>query len=335
MRINSDYYIVGYYEWIKDPALLKAPHFNAWGNTGIAMRDDNNIVLTDVADVNQYKREKYGIWHVLSQIDKSQQADTMQRYTLPLCCVDIDDQALKPNSPLYDAEFDQSANRYALSNKILSLMLSENSKDSQSVCVYKSTKGYHIIAQFDEKLLPFINHKENKLTETMCNRYNISDNERERAHIDILLMHQIKMQDRPLKTSFLYQKGDLICVPHDFIKLSNSKQHTQNDELRPHVFTYSQKPKRFVVPSLRHSTNYVRGAFFKYLEHIGKTPAKQMSCLFHSPDKKPSMSIDNDQSVFCCHACGKQGNLTQFVALYERCSNQQANSKLLSLNLKE
>ena len=40
-------------------------------------------------------------------------------------------------------------------------------------------------------------------------------------------------------------------------------------------------------------------------------------CVFHFPDRNPSLSLNLENGLFNCFACGKQGNAFQFYMEYE------------------
>ena len=113
---------------------------------------------------------------------------------------------MNPKSPLYDYDFDHSPDRYNLSNKILSIITHENRKSVGRTEVIKSTKGYHIVLRFTEEMLPMLNCKKLKLTDYICNKYGITEDERKRADIDLLLMHQVKKYGYPIKPRMLWRK---------------------------------------------------------------------------------------------------------------------------------
>ncbi len=50
----------------------------------------------------------------------------------------------------------------------------------------------------------------------------------------------------------------------------------------------------------------------------GSGDERRCCCPFHD-DKKPSMTVNLDKGVFCCHAasCGEEGNVLEFVAAHE------------------
>ena len=58
--------------------------------------------------------------------------------------------------------------------------------------------------------------------------------------------------------------------------------------------------------------------FKAVLNHYGVvvTNKKNYLCPFHE-DRTPSMSVDPQKTVFCCHGCGKGGDAYTFVALKE------------------
>ena len=61
------------------------------------------------------------------------------------------------------------------------------------------------------------------------------------------------------------------------------------------------------------------------IEQIGSGDERRCLCPFHD-DTKPSMTVNLEKGVFCCHAasCGEEGNLLEFVALMEGCELRQA-----------
>jgi hypothetical protein len=41
----------------------------------------------------------------------------------------------------------------------------------------------------------------------------------------------------------------------------------------------------------------------------------KVHCIFHEPDRTPSLSVDLDRGVFHCFGCGEQGGLRRFASL--------------------
>lgn len=216
---DSDFYVIS-----RNSGDGKGLLLPAWNTTAIKENCNNKIVF-EYRDVLQYANTDVSIFHITSLINKDRvQAfkDTEHRQltdlTTQLCVMDIDDQALNPESELYDPMLANSDHRYELSNKILqaigyeSMEYTDNSNSMYSE-ITKSTKGFHIVLCFGEETLPLINCKKLKLTDRACNKHGITEQERKRADIDLLLMHQLKKAGQPLKTTIQQYKDSRFYLP--------------------------------------------------------------------------------------------------------------------------
>ena len=316
---DSDFYVIS-----RNSTTGKGLLLPAWNTTAIKGNYNNKIVF-EYRDVLQYANmPDVAIFHITSLIHKERvQAfkDTEHRQykdvTTGLCVIDIDDQALNPESELYDPTLDHSDHRYELSNKLLRMIECENGEIEQGYEVTVSTKGYHIVLQFTEEIMPLLNCKKLKLTDYFCKKYGITEQERKRADIDLLLMHQIKKAGQPLKptTQHCWDSVFYMRVPESM--LERKEKNTKID-----IFATFERP---VQHNFKYMTdpNYIKydpiqGAFRKYLQSIGITlPAGKnvlIPCFFHN-ETKPSLSIDTERNLFHCFGCGTSGNLLQFVVL--------------------
>ena len=215
-KFNSAIYVVC---WGKDYPLKATPdndgkgiHALSWRTTDIKAGEYNgntHLIFTEYSDAQKYfSFPECAIFHMAHLIhaqykaifDAEPQNRKQEYLTTNLCVIDIDDQALKndPENKLYDADFDHSKERYSLSDKILDIIKSENGGGGCTEITI-STKGYHIITELTPAVLPLLGCKHLRLTDYICEKYSISDNERERASIDLLLHHQIKMAGQPAK----------------------------------------------------------------------------------------------------------------------------------------
>ena len=318
---NSDFYVIS-----RSSNSGKGLLLHAWNTTEIKANYYNKIVF-EYSDILPYANmNDVAIFHITSLIRKERvQAfkDTEHRQykdvTTGLCVIDIDDQALNPESDLYDPKLANSSNRYELSNKLLHMIECENGEIEQYYEVTVSTKGYHIVLQFTEEIMPLLNCKKLKLTDYFCKKYGITDQERKRADIDLLLMHQLKKAGQPLKPTTQHCKESVFYmrVPESMLERKEKEKDTEFN-----IFAKFQRP---VQHNFKHMTdpNYIKydpiqGAFRKYLQNIGITlPAGKevlIPCIFHH-ETKPSLSINTDKNVFHCFGCDVKGNLMQFVQL--------------------
>ena len=214
-KFNSAIYVVC---WGKDYPLKPAKpddgkgiHAISWRTTDIKAGEYNgntHLIFTEYSDAQKYFRfPECAIFQITSLIhsqyrdifNAEEQSRKQEYLTTNLCVIDIDDLALKnkPENKLYDADFDNSKERYSLSNKILNIIESENGGGCTEITI--SNKGYHIITEITPEVLPLLGCQHLRLTDYICEKYSISDNERERASIDLLLHHQIKMAGQPAK----------------------------------------------------------------------------------------------------------------------------------------
>lgn len=314
---DSDFYVIS-----RNSGDGKGIRLHAWNTTEIKANYYNKIVF-NYSDVLRYANiPDVAIFHITSLIFKERvQAfkDTEHRkfidVTTGLCVIDIDDQALNPESELYDPKLDNSDHRYELSNKLLRMIECENGEIEQYYEVTVSTKGYHIVLQFTEEIMPLLNCKKLKLTDSFCEKYGITEQERKRADIDLLLMHQIKKAGQPLKPTTQHCKESVfyMTVPENMLEKNAKKIDIFATFKRPvqHNFKYMTDPNYIKYDP-------IQGAFRKYLQSIGITlPAGkevQIPCIFHH-ETKPSLSINTDKNVFHCFGCEAGGDLAQFVQL--------------------
>ena len=301
----------------------KGIRLHAWNNTEIRANYYNKIVL-NYRDVLQYANmPDVAIFHITSLIHKDRvQAfkDTEHRQltdlTTELCVIDIDDQALNTESELYDPMLANSNHRYELSNKLLHIIECENTELEQYCEITVSTKGYHIVLQFTDEILPLLNCKKLKLTDYICNKYGITAQERQRADIDLLLMHQIKKAGQPLTPTAQHNNGSRLYMTVPISMLERKEKNKKID-----IFATFKRP---VQHNFKYMTdpNYIKydpiqGAFRKYFASMGITlPAagKQVliPCIFHN-ETKPSLSIDTERNLYHCFGCNASGNLAHFV----------------------
>ena len=68
------------------------------------------------------------------------------------------------------------------------------------------------------------------------------------------------------------------------------------------------------------------------LAHYGLKPDKHhhIKCPFHEDDK-PSCRIYPETGTYHCFACGKTGDVIQFIQDYEKCSKHEAINKAIEL----
>ena len=307
---DSDFYVIS-----RNSGDGKGIRLHAWNTTEIKANYYNKIVF-NYSDVLRYANiPDVAIFHITSLIFKERVKefkDTEHRkfidVTTGLCVIDIDDQA-------YDPKLDNSDHRYELSNKLLRMIECENGEIEQYYEVTVSTKGYHIVLQFTEEIMPLLNCKKLKLTDPFCEKYGITEQERKRADIDLLLMHQLKKVGQPLKQTTQHCKESVFYmrVPESMLEKNAKKIDIFSTFERPvqHNFKYMTDPNYIKYDP-------IQGAFRKYLQSIGITlPAGkevQIPCIFHH-ETKPSLSINNEKNVFNCFGCGTSGNLLQFVQL--------------------
>lgn len=313
---NSDFYVIS-----RSSNSGKGLLLHAWNTTEIKANYYNKIVF-EYSDILPYANmNDVAIFHITSLIHKERvQAfkDTEHRQykdvTTGLCVIDIDDQALNPESDLYDPKLANSSNRYELSNKLLRMIECENGEIEQGYEVTVSTKGYHIVLQFTEEIMPLLNCKKLKLTDYFCKKYGITEQERKRADIDLLLMHQIKKAGQPLKPTIQHYKDSRFYLPIPDQFLEREKKIEFNlfaggEPPRPRNFKYVTDPNyRKYEP--------IQGAFRRYLQSIGiEVPAgKQVliPCIFHN-ETKPSLSIDTERNLYHCFGCNAGGSLADFI----------------------
>ena len=344
-KFNSSIYVVG---WGKDYPLKPAKpedgkgiHAISWRTTDIKAGEYNgntHLIFTEYSDAQKYFRfPECAIFHMTHLIhaqyrdifDAEPQSRKLEYLTTNLCVIDIDDQALKnkPENKLYDADFDNSAERYSLSNKILNIIESENGGGGCTEITI-STKGYHIITELTPAVLPLVGRKHLRLTDYICEKYNVTDNERERASIDLLLHHQIKMAGQPAKKRIERDPYNIdnLLVPEymlEDVEEISFKNFSLNNARDTEVHNYSYIDN----PNYRRDRKFRSGAFIRYLNSIGIQPKGHgknimIPCVFHG-ETEASLSIDTDQNLYHCFGCGASGNLFQFVERYQGLSNDK------------
>ena len=344
-KFNSSIYVVC---WGKDYPLKATPdndgkgiHALSWRTTDIKAGEYNgntHLIFTEYSDAQKYFRfPECAIFHMAHLIhaqykaifDAEPQNRKQEYLTTNLCVIDIDDQALKndPENKLYDADFDHSKERYSLSDKILDIIKSENGGGGCTEITI-STKGYHIITELTPAVLPLLGCKHLRLTDYICEKYSISDNERERASIDLLLHHQIKMAGQPAKKRIEQDPYNLdnLLVPkymlEDVEEISfNNFSLNEARATDTHNYSYIDSP------NYRRDRKFRSGAFTRYLNSIGIQPKGHgknimIPCVFHG-ETEASLSIDTDQNLYHCFGCGASGNLFQFVERYQGLSNDK------------
>lgn len=343
MRFNQDFYIVGYDTRllnVTDTDLLKKPLLNDWNNINIVPVKTHKFeyrLYERWQDVIKFQNSQCSIFNILTQkIDRFKEK-TIDNYTTNLCVIDIDDQALKHDNELYNLELDHSSNRYELSNKILRILLQENDTNHQETRITQSSKGYHLIARFNADTFHLLDQKKLKLTEYICDKYKITDNEQKRFDIDILPSHQIKMQNHQCKQCFNYDcsNNNLITIPKNVFEKENI-DHSSGTGGFSDVFSKAREYKPRFFDAEKKQFKFIHGAFYKYLEMNGIKPRyKNMYCCVFHNERTPSLSIDYERNIFNCFGCGTKGNLTQFVAKYENITTKEAYKRLIELGLME
>ena len=295
-----------------------------WNNTDIRPNNDN-IFMDNFPYPYELENNPRAVFHITNLIKAEYKQvfldepenRKMEYLTTDICVLDIDDQRLNPKSPLYDYDFDHSPDRYNLSNKILSIITHENRKSVGRTEVIKSTKGYHIVLRFTEEMLPMLNCKKLKLTDYICNKYGITEDERKRADIDLLLMHQVKKYGYPIKPRML-RNGNYL----EYIYLPSSILEKEEKEEKPadfDIFAFKFAPQTKFVRSGGYITyNPIPLAFARYLNSssseiiIPRRKQIMIPCVFHG-EKEASLSIDLEKNLYHCFGCGAGGNLAQFV----------------------
>ena len=318
---DSDFYVIS-----RNSGDGKGLLLHAWNTTEIKANYYNKIVF-NYSDVLQYANmPDVAIFHITSlilkervQAFKDTENRTLEDITTQLCVMDIDDQALNPESELYDPALDNSDHRYELSEKIWQAIGYESMEYNDHLNslyseITKSTKGYHIVLCFDQDTLPLLNCKKLKLTDRACTKHGITEQERKRADIDLLLMHQLKKAGQPLKPTTQHNKDSRFYMPIPYQFLEREKKIEFNlfaggEPPRPRNFKYVTDPNyRKYEP--------IQGAFRKYLQSIGiEVPAgKQVliPCVFHG-ETKASLSIDTERNLYHCFGCNAGGSLADFI----------------------
>ena len=344
-KFNSAIYVVC---WGKDYPLKPAKpddgkgiHAISWRTTDIKAGEYNgntHLIFTEYSDAQKYfPYPECAIFQITSLIhsqyrdifNAEKQSRKQEYLTTNLCVIDIDDLALKnkPENKLYDADFDNSKERYSLSNKILNIIESENGGGGCTEITI-SNKGYHIITEITPEVLPLLGCQHLRLTDYICEKYNVTDNERERASIDLLLHHQIKMAGQPAKKRIEREPYNLdnLLVPkymlEDVEEISFNK-FCLNEARATDTHNYSYIDS----PNYRRDRKFRSGAFIRYLNSIGIQPKGHgkkimIPCVFHG-ETEASLSIDTDQNLYHCFGCGASGNLFQFVERYQGLSNDK------------
>lgn len=352
-KFNSAIYVVC---WGKDYPLKptkdndgKGIRAKSWNTTNIMAGEYNgntHLIFTEYSDAQKYfPYPECAVFHITSLIhpqykdsfNTEPQSRKLEYLTTNLCVIDIDDQALKndPKNKLYDADFDNSKERYSLSNKILNIIESENGGGGCTEITI-SNKGYHIIAELTPELLPLVRGTHLRLTDYICEKYSISDNERERASIDLLLHHQIKRAGQPAKKRIErdpYNIDNLIVPEYmledvEEISFKNFSLNTARDT-EVHNYSYINSPN-YKGTRLK----YTNRAILRYLNSIG-IPIKnskefKIPCFFHG-ETEASLSIYPEENHYYCHGCHKHGDLCDLVMNREGIGFLEAKSLLDSL----
>ena len=293
-----------------------------WNNTDIRPNNDN-IFMDNFPYPYELENNPRAVFHITNLIKAEYKQAfldepenrKMEYLTTDICVLDIDDQRLNPKSPLYDYDFDHSPDRYNLSDKILSIITHENRKSVGRTEVIKSTKGYHIVLRFTEEMLPMLNCKKLKLTDYICNKYGITEEERKRADIDLLLMHQVKKYGYPIKPRML-RNGNYLEYIYLPTSILEKEEKEENDF---DIFAFKFAPQTKFVRSGGYITyNPIPFAFARYLNRnsseiiIPRRKQIMIPCVFHG-EKEASLSIDLEKNLYHCFGCGAGGNLAQFV----------------------
>jgi hypothetical protein len=327
---------------------LKKPLLHSWNKTDIQPTNCYDLFCGNGSPEAYCKAHKHigGIWHIVTQLKTECQKNkkSFESWTRPYCIIDIDDQALKKpdkekENNLYNPELDNIQDvktRYALSYKILNALLNDNKPEYRCTHIWKSTKGFHILARFNKDTVKFLTHTELKLSSEFCNKHDISESERERANIDILQHHQVLKQGYDLKQHRDVKTTNVVCdvleIPSNFV-IDPKAEKDVYEQIILNIHQ-SYKPKMFIADSFK--KNYVKDAFRQYLAISGITYNSQhkILCPFHA-EKTASCHIDFNKNVFHCFGCKQSGNLTQFIAKIKNISNKEANKILDDLNLRE
>lgn len=328
MRINNGFYIFS-----EVPAGKKGIMLKNWNNTEIC-ENYYNAIATTAPEFTALKHAfpDRAIFHVTAQIINPDRDITLDNVTNNLCVIDIDDQALNPKSPLYSEALDHGTlkARYELSLKLCDMLCGE--AIGEKVQRYISSKGFHIVCRFDETTQHLMNHKKVKLKPDICAKYGITDAERARADIDILLMHQIKKQGLPLKPhATLNKDSEWLILPNVF-DIVTTDQGAQLDNPYKVCVTKCTFTQTTYIVHKRYE--YAPNAFLRFLQSENMTPDRynNISCPFHA-EKTPSCNISFDKNVFYCFGCKQSGALTQFVAKLKGFSIKEAERYLKDLGL--
>lgn len=352
-KFNSDIYVVC---WGKDYPLKptkdndgKGIRAKSWNTTDIMAGEYNgntHLIFTEYSDAQKYFRfPECAIFHMASLIhsqykdsfNTEPQSRKLEYLTTNLCVIDIDDQALKndPKNKLYDADFDNSKERYSLSNKILNIIESENGGGGCTEITI-SNKGYHIIAELTPAVLPLVRGTHLRLTDYICEKYSISDNERERASIDLLLHHQIKRAGQPAKKRIErdpYNIDNLIVPEYmlEDVEEISFKNFSLNNARDTEVHNYSY----INSPNYKGSRlKYTNRAILRYLiykqRRIKNSKEFKTPCFLHG-ETEASLSIYPEENRYYCHGCHEHGDLCDLVMKVEGMKFLEAKSLLNSL----
>ena len=214
---DSDFYVIS-----RNSGNGKGLLLHAWNTTEIKANYYNKIVF-EYSDVLQYANmPDVAIFHITSLIHKERvQAfkDTEHRkfidVTTGLCVIDIDDQALNSESDLYDPKLDNSDHRYELSNKLLRMIECENAEIEQYYEVTVSTKGYHIVLQFTEEIMPLLNCKKLKL---MNCRMIDCDLSFEKSEVEATITSSVTSIKNPYKGTITVKEVDELIMDDEHAK---------------------------------------------------------------------------------------------------------------------
>lgn len=343
MIFDTDFYFAEKHPRNAPEKDLKAPLLQSWNTTDIQPTNYYDFFCgsgSPEAYCNAHKSIG-GIWHIVTQLktERKEHKQSFESWTRPYCIIDIDDQALKPTSELYNQELDNTQDvktRYALSYKIVKALLNDNKPEYRCTHIWKSTKGFHILARFDRDTAKFMTRTELKLSSEFCNKHDISESERERANIDILQHHQVLKQGCNLKQHREVKTTNIVCdvlkIPDNFVTDTKAEKDVYEQIILN--IHQSYKPKMFIADSLKR--NYVKDAFKQYLAISGITYNSQhkILCPFHA-EKTASCYIDFNKNVYYCFGCKQGGNLTQFISRLNSITTKEANKILDDLNLRE
>ena len=302
-KFNSSIYVVG---WGKDYPLKPAKpddgkgiHALNWRTTDIKAGEYNgntHLIFTEYSDAQKYFRfPECAIFQITSLIhsqyrvifNAEEQSRKQEYLTTNLCVIDIDDLALKnkPENKLYDADFDNSKERYSLSNKILNIIESENGGGGCTEITI-SNKGYHIITEITPEVLPLLGCQHLRLTDYICEKY-VPE----------------------------YMLEDVEEISFKNFSLNNAR------DTEVHNYSYIDNPNYRRDRKFR-SGAFIRYLNSIGIQPKGHGKKIMIPCVFHG-ETEASLSIDTDQNLYHCFGCGASGNLFQFVERYQGLSNDK------------